>query len=206
MKVKFLNLNDLKVSEKELDVVAENLADNNNLIAAVVKCQLANRRGFSTAKTESIDEIALTGKKPYAQKHTGQARQGSLKGAQFVGGAKAHGPKPRDYSYDMPKKAIKKALSIVLRDKIVNDKVYVIEGMDKLPVSTNELNKKFVKVGISNPLISCQENVENFSKSVRNIKGVKLLNACALNVYDLMKYDFLLLDKPAYEKVIKEVL
>ncbi|HSQ97224.1 MAG TPA: 50S ribosomal protein L4 [Rickettsiales bacterium] len=206
MKVKFLNLNDLKVSEKDLEVVAENLTDNSDLIAAVVKCQLANRRGFSTAKTESIDEISLTGKKPFNQKGRGAARQGSLKGAQFVGGAKAHGPKPRDYSYDMPKKMMKKALSIVLKDKFVNEKVFVIEGMEKLSIGTNELSKKFVKIGILNPLISCQENVENFSKSVRNIKGVKLLNACALNVYDLMKYDFLLLDKPAYEKVIKEVL
>jgi len=206
MKVKFLNLNDLKVTEKDLEVVAENLADNHNLIASVIKCQLANRRGFSSAKTEGIGEIALTGKKPYAQKHTGQARQGSLKGAQFVGGAKAHGPKPRDYSYDMPKKMMKKALAIVLKDKLVNDKVFVIEGLDKLPVSTNELSKKFVKTGIVKPLVSCQDEVENFSKSVRNIKGVKLLNACALNVYDLMNHDFLLLDKPAYEKVIKEVL
>ena len=206
MKVKFLNLGDLKISEKDLDVVAESIADNHDLIASVVQYQLANRRGFSTAKTKSIGEIALTGKKPRAQKHTGQARQGSLKGAQFVGGAKAHGPKPRDYSYDLPKKMIKRALTIVLKDKLVNDKVYVIEGLDKLSIGTNELNKKFVSKGITKPLISCQDKVENFSKSVRNIKGIKLLDACALNVYDLMNHDFLLLDKPAYEKVIKEVL
>lgn len=206
MKVKFLNLSDLKVSEKDLDVVAESVSDNRDLIVSVIKCQLANRRGFSTAKTKSIGEIALSDKKPHAQKHTGKARQGSLKGAQFVGGAKAHGPKPRDYSYDMPKKMIKKALSIVLKDKFVSDKVYVVEGLDKLSIGTNELNKKFASKGITKPLISCQDKVENFSKSVRNIKGVKLLDACALNVYDLMNHDFLLLDKPAYEKVIKEVL
>ncbi|MDD2840584.1 MAG: 50S ribosomal protein L4 [Rickettsiales bacterium] len=206
MKVKFLNLNDLKVTEKDLDVVAESLADNHDLIASVIKCQLATRRGVSSAKTKGVGEIALTGKKPVAQKGRGAARQGSLKGAQFVGGAKAHGPKLRDYAYDMPKKMIKKALSIVLKDKLVNDKVFVIEGLDKLPLSTNELSKKFIEKGITKPLVSCQDKVENFSKSVRNIKRVKLLDACALNVYDLMNHDFLLLDKSAYEKVTKEVL
>lgn len=206
MKVKFLNLNDLKVSEQDLDIVAENLSDNHDLIASVLKWQLANRRGFSTAKTKTIDEIALTGKKPFNQKGRGSARQGSLKGAQFVGGAKAHGPKPRDYSYTLPKKMVKKALSIVLKDKLVNDKVYVIEGLNELPISTNSLNKKFVEKGILNPVVSCQENAENFTKSVRNIEGVKILTFTALNVYDLMNHDFVLLDKSAYEKLVKEVL
>lgn len=206
MKVKFLNLENLKVSEQDLDLIAENLADYHDLVASVIKWQLANRRGFSTAKTKSVSEIAATGKKPHAQKHTGQARQGSLKGAQFVGGAKAFGPKPRDYSYEMPKKMVKKALALALKDKFLNDKVYIIEGLSNLPVSTKELNNKFVQKGIMNPLIACQEPAENFSKSVRNIKGVKTLNASALNVYDLLNHDFLLLDKSAYEKVTKEVL
>ena len=206
MKVKFLNLSNLKVSEQDLDVVAENLADNHDLIASDIKQKKANRRGFSTAKTETIDEIALTGKKPFNQKGRGAARQGSLKGAQFVGGAKAHGPKPRDYSYTLPKKMVKKALSIMLKHKLINDNIYVIEGLSELPISTNELNKKFVKNGINKPVVSCVDNVDNFTKSVRNIEGVKLLNVSALNVYDLMNHDFLLLDKPAYEKIIKEVL
>lgn len=206
MKVKFLNLENLKVSEQNLDIITENLADYHDLIATVVKWQLANRRGFSTAKTKTVSEIAATGKKPFAQKGRGAARQGSLKGAQFVGGAKAFGPRPRDYSYEMPKKMVKKALALVLKDKLSNDKVYVIEGLEELPISTKELSNKFVQKGITNPLVACQEPAENFSKSVRNIKGVKTLNASALNVYDLLNHDFLLLDKSAYEKVTKEVL
>ena len=125
MKIKFLNLDNLQTTEKDLDVVAESIDDNQDLIASVIKWQLANRRGFSTAKTKTVGEIAYTGKKPFNQKGRGSARQGSLKGAQFVGGAKAHGPKPRDYSYEMPKKAVKKALAIVLKDKINSGKVYV---------------------------------------------------------------------------------
>lgn len=206
MKVKFLNLANLTVSERDLDVVAENLAENHDLIGAVIKWQLANRRGFSTAKTKGVGEIALTGKKPGPQKHTGSARHGSLKGAQFVGGAKAHGPKPRDFSYTMPKKMVKKALSIILKDKFASGNVFVIEGLQELPISTKELNNKFVQKQIARPLIACQEIAENFSKSIRNIKGVKYLNASALNVYDLMNHDFLLLDAGAYETVIKEVL
>lgn len=206
MKIKFLNLGNLQISEQDLDIIAENLAENQDLIASVIKWQLANRRGFSSARTKVVSEISATGKKPFAQKGRGAARQGSLVGAQFVGGAKAHGPKPRDYSFTMPKKAVKKALTIVLKDKFASGKVYVIEGLAELPISTSELNKKLVKQQITNPLIACQEIADNFVKSARNIKGVKSLNASALNVYDLINHDFLLLDKSAYEKVIKEVL
>lgn len=206
MKVRFLNLNNLEVVEKDLDVVAENLADYGDLIANVLKWQMANRRGYSTAKTKVVSEISATGKKPFAQKGRGAARQGSLVGAQFVGGAKAHGPKPRDYSYTLPKKMVKKALSLVLKDKIANNKVYVIEGLEQLPISTNSMGKKFAQKEIKEALISCQESADNFSKSVRNLKHVKSLNTSALNVYDLINYDFLLLDKSAYEKVINEVI
>ncbi len=206
MKIKIFNLGNANISEEDLDIIAENLADNQDLIASVIKWQLANRRGFSTAKTKTVDEIAYTGKKPFAQKGRGSARQGSMKGAQFVGGAKAHGPKPRDYSYTMPKKAVKKALALVIKDKFANGKVYVVEGLQELPISTKELNKKLVQQEIVNPLVACQEVADNFIKSIRNIKGVKSLKADALNVYDLMDHDFLLLDRSAYEKVKKEVL
>lgn len=206
MKVKFLNLSNSQISEQDLDLVAESINENAELIASIIKWQLANRRGLSSAKTKTVSEIAYTGKKPFGQKGRGSARQGSLKGAQFVGGAKAHGPKPRDYSYTMPKKMVKKALSIVLKDKLANGKVIILQGLQELPISTKEVNAKLVQNAIVNPLIAYQEVVENFNKSVRNIKGVKLLNSSALNVYDLMNHDFLLLDELSYEKVKKEVL
>lgn len=206
MKIKFLNLSNSQISEQDLDLVAESINENADLIASIIKWQLANRRGLSSAKTKTVSEIAYTGKKPFGQKGRGSARQGSLKGAQFVGGAKAHGPKPRDYSYTMPKKMVKKALSIVLKDKLANGKVIILQGLQKLPISTKEVNAKLVQNAIVNPLIAYQEVVENFNKSVRNIKGVKLLNSNALNVYDLMNHDFLLLDELSYEKVKKEVL
>lgn len=206
MKIKFLNLSNSQISEQDLDLVAESINENAELIASIIKWQLANRRGLSSAKTKTVSEIAYTGKKPFGQKGRGSARQGSLKGAQFVGGAKAHGPKPRDYSYTMPKKMVKKALSIVLKDKLANGKVVILQGLQELPISTKEVNAKLVQNAIVNPLIAYQEVVENFNKSVRNIKGVKLLNSNALNVYDLMNHDFLLLDELSYEKVKKEVL
>ncbi len=206
MKIKFLNLSNSQISEQDLDLVAESINENADLIASIIKWQLANRRGLSSAKTKTVSEIAYTGKKPFGQKGRGSARQGSLKGAQFVGGAKAHGPKPRDYSYTMPKKMVKKALSIVLKDKLANGKVIILQGLQELPISTKEVNAKLVQNAIVNPLIAYQEVVENFNKSVRNIKGVKLLNSNALNVYDLMNHDFLLLDELSYEKVKKEVL
>ena len=206
MKVVLLDIDNLKEDELELNFADESLAENERLISAVVRWQLMNRRGFSSAKTKSVDEIAYTGKKAYKQKGRGASRHGSLKRAQFVGGAKAFGPKPRDYSYVMPKKAIKKALRIVLKDKFSNGSVYVLNNLDKIPISTNSLNKKFLSKGISNSLVSCLDNVENFSKSVRNIKGVKLLDFNALNVYDILNHSFLLVDKNAYNKIVNEVL
>ncbi len=206
MKIKFLNLSNSQISEQDLDVVAENIKEYEALIASIIKWQLANRRGFSTAKTKTVSEIAYTGKKPFGQKGRGSARQGSLKGAQFVGGAKAHGPKPRDYSYTIPKKMVKKALSIILKDKMANGKVVILQGLQELPISTKELNAKLVSNEIVNPLVAYGEIVDNFNKSIRNIKGVKLLNSSALNVYDLINHDFLLLDEGSYEKVKNEVL
>lgn len=206
MKVKVLNLNNSKLSEQTFDCVAENLKIHRDLIGAVIKWQLANRRGFSTAKTKVISEISATGKKPFAQKGRGSARQGSLVAAQFVGGAKAHGPRPRDFSFTMPKKMIKKALSLVLKDKFANDRVCVIEGLDELPISTNQLDKKLKQYCINEALVACSGCAENFNKSVRNIKRFKTLNASALNVYDILNYDFLLLDREAFDKVINEVL
>lgn len=206
MKIKFLNLNNSQISEQELDMVAENINEYEALIASVIKWQLANRRGVSSAKTKTVSEIAYTGKKPFAQKGRGSARQGSMKGAQFVGGAKAHGPKIRDYSYTIPKKMVKKALSVILKDKINDGKVIILQGLQELPISTKDVNAKLVQNAIVNPLIAYQEVADNFNKSVRNIKGVKLLNSAALNVYDLINHDFLLLDEVSYEKVKKEVL
>lgn len=204
MEVKILNLNDLSISTQKLDVVAESLRENHDLIGAVLKWQAANRRGFSSASTKTRGELVATGKKPYKQKHTGQARQGSQKGSQFVGGAKTHGPQPRDFSYTMPKKAVKRALGIVVKDKIASGKVYVVSGEEELKVGTNDLAKKFAKLEIAKALIAVNKD-SNFSKSVRNIRDIKLIRGAGLNVFDIMKYDFLLLDKVEFESV-KEVL
>ena len=101
---------------------------------------------------------------------------------------------------------VKKALSIILKDKMANGKVVVLQGLQELPISTKELNAKLVSNEIVNPLVAYGEIVDNFNKSIRNIKGVKLLNSSALNVYDLINHDFLLLDEGSYEKVKNDVL
>ncbi|MDR0422964.1 MAG: 50S ribosomal protein L4 [Rickettsiales bacterium] len=206
MKVKILDLENSKISEEEINVVAESLKENHDLIASVVKWQLVNRRGVSSANTKTRGEIAATGKKPFAQKHRGAARQGSLKGAQFVGGAKAHGPKVRDFGYDLNKKIVKKALSLVVKDKVANGNFFVLDGLDKLPISTNNLAKKFETQNILKPLVVVDKTNDNFIKSVRNIKEVKLINTPkALNVYDTLNSKFLLVDKATFES-LKEVL
>jgi large subunit ribosomal protein L4 len=125
-----------------------------------------------------------------------------------VGGAKAFGPKPRDYGYEIPKKTVKKALGLVIKDKISSGNLIVIEGLEKLPVSTNELSKKLEKQKITKSLIAVidGELTNNFIKSVRNIKNIKLLKSIsALNVYDILNHPFLLVDSGGFE-TIKEVL
>jgi large subunit ribosomal protein L4 len=206
MKVKILNLENSKISEEEVNVVAENLKENHDIIASVIRWQLANRRGVSSANTKTRGELAATGKKPFAQKHRGAARQGSLKGAQFVGGAKAHGPKVRDFGYELNKKIVKKALSLVVKDKITNGNFFVLDGLDKLPISTNDLAKKLEAQNIIKPLVVADKTNDNFIRSVRNIKEVKLINTSkALNVYDTLNSKFLLVDKTTFES-LKEVL
>ena len=207
MKIKLLNIDNLQESELEnIDIVADSLSNHKDLIANVIKWQLANRRGFSTAKTKTRGEIAYIGKKPFNQKGRGSARQSSLKNAQLIENKKTITPKKKKKKNKKKKKMVKKALSLVLKDKFVNNKVYVLDGLDKIEISTNKLNKKFVTKGFIQPIVVYQENFDNFSKSIRNLKDVKYLNVNALNVYDLLNYDFLLLDKNSYDKIIKEVL
>ena len=153
-----------------------------------------------------MSEVSGSTKKIVRQKGTGGARHGSKRAVQFVGGRTCFGPQPRDYGFSIPKKIVKKALSYVLRTKAQEGKLLLIEGMEDLELSTNKLNKKLQEKNISRALIGYDmENYKNFTLSLRNLFNYKSLIVEALNVYDILNFDYLLIDRKCLNK-LKEVL
>jgi large subunit ribosomal protein L4 len=204
MKLTVLNLNDLKEGLETIDDIDVDSTDGIRCVPYVVKWQLATRR-LGTACTKLMSEVSGSTKKMGNQKGGGRARHGSKRAVQFVGGRVAFGPRPKDFSFKLPKKIVKKALGYVIRDKIKNNKFLLVEGMDKMEVSTKKLSKNLLEKGIGKALIAYSEEYKNFLLSLRNLGGYKTLLSNALNVYDIISFDYLLVDRKSLNK-IKEVL
>jgi large subunit ribosomal protein L4 len=205
MKLTVINLDTLGKREEVIAPALIKDQGGEKCVAYVINWQGSNRRGKGAAKTKTMAETSGSTRKTVQQKGSGGARHCSRRAVQFVGGRTCFGPMPRDFSFTMPKKIVKKALAYVLRQKLNNNEVTLIEGMNKLKISTKDLNKKLKENKIDNALVAYEENYDNFLKSLRNIPQFKALNAKALNVYDLLRYKVLLLDVKALEK-LKEVL
>ncbi|GDX36568.1 50S ribosomal protein L4 [Alphaproteobacteria bacterium] len=173
-------------------------------VAYVIRWQLARRRAGS-AKTKTMAEVSGTTAKPWKQKGTGRARQGSRRSVQFVGGRTCHGPMPRSFDFTMPKKIIDLALADALRFKIKDNKVAVFEGSPKI-VKTNKIYDLLKKNGFEKVLFVYNEKNENLTKSIRNIKNVKAIEGKALNVYDILNYDHVIVENNLIEtKIIKAI-
>lgn len=203
-KILVFNLNNLNEGSEEIDGINFEARDGEKCVPYVVKWQLAKRR-LGTAKTKLMSEVSGSTKKIVRQKGSGGARHGSKRAVQFVGGRTCFGPQPRDYSFSIPKKIVRKALSFVLRDKIVNNKVILIEGMEDLAISTNKLNKTLKNKDINKALIAYDEDYGNFRLSLQNLFQYKSIISNAFNVYDILNYDYLLVDRKLLNK-LKEVL
>ena len=205
MKLVVLNLNNLNESSENIDEISLDNIEGEKCVPYVIKWQLSKDR-LGTAKTKLMSEVSGSTKKIVRQKGTGGARHGSKRAVQFVGGRTCFGPQPRDYSFSIPKKIVKKALSCVLRNKAKDGKLILIEGMEDLELSTNKLNKKLQEKNISRALVSYDmENYKNFTLSLRNLFNYKSLIVEALNVYDILNFDYLLIDRKCLNK-LKEVL
>ena len=174
---------------------------NKHAIAAVIRNQLANRRrGTSCTKTRS--ETSGGGKRPWRQKGTGRARHGSTRSAQYVGGGTIFGPKPRDYSYTLPKKIRRLALKSALSEKLSESKIIVVENFDLSEIKTAAAVKALADLKVTDgALLVLDAKNENAELSVRNIPDVKSAQVNTINVFDIMKYDSLLLTKAAAEKI-----
>ncbi len=204
MQLLVLNLSNLEESSENMDGFDFDANDGKKCVPYVIKWQMAKNRA-GTAKTKLMSEVSGSTKKIVRQKGTGGARHGSKRAVQFVGGRTCFGPQPRDFGFSIPKKIIKKALSYVLRDKIRNGKVILIEGMENVELSTKKLNIKFKDKNIDRALVACEDEYKNFNLSLRNLYNYKNLPSSALNVYDLLDFNYLLLDKKSLNK-LKEVL
>ncbi len=201
MKCDIVNLDNQNVGSIELaDSVfgAEVRAD---ILSRVVNWQLANRRA-GTHKTKTIAEVSGTTKKPYKQKGTGNARQGSLRATQFRGGGISFGPVVRSHAQDLPKKIRRLGMRCALSAKAQNGKLIVVDELKLPEVKTKELLAKMNKMGLESALfVGGAELDNNFNLAARNIVNVDVLPQQGANVYDILRRDTLVLTKEAAENL-----
>jgi large subunit ribosomal protein L4 len=189
-----------KVSELELSDAVFAGDVNEHLFYEVVKAKLASdRSGTHAVKNRSL--VSGGGKKPYKQKHTGRARQGSTRASQFVGGGKAMGPKPRDYAYDVPKKVRKAALRSALALRAKDGKLLIVEKWAPGAPKTKAAAVVLAKLGLSKALVVDAAANHGLAKSLRNLDGSDFLAAEGLNVYDILKHDELVLTAETAKKL-----
>jgi len=167
-----------------------------------VRCYLANQRQ-GTHDTQTRAEVAYTGAKLYRQKGTGRARAGSARTPVRVGGGVAFGPHPRDYSYKLPRKTKRKALLSVLSDRASEERISVIENFDMESPKTKEMTVLLSSLPLEgrHTLVVLHPETENVFKSLRNVKGVKVMRHNELNTYNILWADNLVFTQDALKGV-----
>ena len=172
-----------------------------DILQRMVTWQLAKRRA-GTHKIQVRNEVSRTGKKMYKQKGTGGARHGSRRAAQFVGGAKAHGPVVRSHAFDLTKKFRALALRHALSSKATSGALVVVDSVALSEVKTSALRANFDKIGLKNALVIAGAEVdEKFALAARNIPNIDVLPNAGLNVYDVLRRQTLVLTKDAVEAI-----
>jgi len=181
-----------RTGEFELSAAVFGRVGHNSLLHEAVRMQLAKRRA-GTASTKTRGLIAGGGKKPWRQKGTGLARAGSTRSPIWRHGGTIFGPQPRDYSYKMPKKAWRQALSLAISDRALNGKLVVVESLDLTEAKTKQAQAALTALGLRHALIIFGEDDAIFFRAARNLAAHKLLPLVGLNVYDVLNYDELLM-------------
>jgi len=199
MKVAVRNLDDQEVGSIDLADAVFGAKVRPDILARVVNWQLAKRRA-GTHKTKGISDIQGTTKKPWRQKGTGRARQGSLRSPQFRGGAVIFGPVVRDHGFGLQKKVRRLGLMCALSAKQAEGKLVVIEGAAVKTAKTKELAERFKKLGWASVLIIDGPTLdEGFARAARNLPKVDVLPQQGANVYDILRRDTLVLTRAAVE-------
>lgn len=176
---------------------------NEHLVHMAVVLQLANKRqGTQKAKTRS--EVRGGGRKPWRQKGTGHARQGSIRAPQWTGGGVVFAPVPRDYSFKMNKKEKTAAIKSVLSDKVSEDKLIVVDSLDFEEPKTKKMKEVLANLKADKALVVVDGDAANTILSVRNLPTAKGVYSNSISVYDILKYDTMVITKSAV-KAIEEV-
>ena len=202
-KIDVYNIEGKKVSDIELADSVFGIEPNEKIVHSVLVNYMANQRqGTSNTKTRA--EVS-GGRKPWIQKGTGRARQGSIRSPQWFKGGIALGPKPRDYSYRVNKKERRLAVRSVLSSKVLENNLVVVDSMNFDAIKTKNMVSALNNLKVEGKtLIVLPEKNENVQKSARNIEGVKTSLVNTINVYDLLKYNKLVLTVDAV-KSLEEV-
>jgi len=207
MDVKVININNEEVGKETISDDIAKFPVKSHAIWETVKWQLAKRRR-GTHSTKTRGEVRGGGRKPWAQKHTGRARQGSIRAPQWVGGGVVFGPKPRDYSYNLPKRVRRVALKSVIAGKLSDGSLLVVDDFSFEKPKTKRAVEVLKNLGIENRkvLIVVPEFDENTYRSFSNLPNVKMLEVEGLNVYDMLCYDVCLLFRSTLPKIEERLL
>ena len=199
--IKVLNMAGAEVGSVELNDAIFGIEPNTAVVHEVVKNHLANcRQGTQSALTRA--EVSGGGKKPWRQKGTGHARQGSTRAPQWTHGGIVFAPKPRDYSYVLNKKVKRLALKSVLSAKAAEGKLVVIDSIKMDAIKTADFRKFLTAVGVDGKAVVATPAVDQIVvKRARNIPGVLTTPAVQLNVYDIINAQYLVLDQAALAKI-----
>ncbi|MDI9439476.1 MAG: 50S ribosomal protein L4 [Limnochordia bacterium] len=203
-KVAVYNMEGKQVGEIELNDAVFGVKVNQDLMHKAVLSHLANRRqGTASVKTRGL--VQGGGRKPWRQKGTGRARQGSIRSPQWVGGGVVFGPTPRDYSWRLPKKARRAALKSALSAKAAAGDILVLDQLTVEKPKTKVMAGVFEALDVRKPLLVTAEWDQNVELSVRNIPGAVVAKSVGLNVYDILNSEKLVMTKDAVAR-LEEVL
>ena len=194
-------------NQKKEKVGSVNLSDavfgveiNRGLVHQVVKAQLADRRQ-GTAKTKVKSEVRGGGRKPFKQKGTGNARQGSTRSPLMVGGGQNFGPQPRSYAERTPKEMVRGALRSALSDRVKSARVIVLDKLAFTTPKTKDAEKVIKDTFKLDKVLVVAGADQNVELSMRNLKGVRMLRTEGLNVYDILKHDWLMMTQDAVKAI-----
>ena len=200
-KVDVYDIKGKKVSDVELNENVFGIEPNENIVHEVLINYLANQRqGTQSTKTRS--EVRGGGRKPWRQKGTGRARQGSIRAPQWIKGGIALGPKPRSYSYTLNKKEKRLAIKSILSSKVLEKELTVVDKLELKEIKTKSMVKAFADLKLSGKtLVVLPEKNINVQASTNNIEGAKTILVNEINVYDLLKYTNLVLPLDTVKKL-----
>ena len=199
-KVDVYDLNGKKVSDIELAESVFGIEPNETIVHSVLKNYLANQRqGTQSTKTRS--EVSGGGKKPWRQKGTGRARQGSTRSPQWTGGGVVFAPTPRDYSMKLNKKEKRAALKSALSSRVAENKFIVIDEMNFGEIKTKNFQNMLNNLNVNKALVVLEDGNVNAELSARNIANVKTARTNTINVFDILKYNTVIASKAAVANI-----